>query len=119
MNIVACVVYVRPTSHPASPRYPVVGVDIVGVDALLHALRPPVGALARDLHVHQVQAVGVAGVVACNLMSVVISPVITLFSVNLSFPFRGVCRTNIVVVATPKYIPRRRSSLNIPSSILI
>lgn len=33
-----------------------VGVDIIGVDALLHGLRPPVGTLAGGLYVHQVQA---------------------------------------------------------------
>lgn len=30
-----------------------VGVDVIGVDALLYALCPPVGALAGGVHVHQ------------------------------------------------------------------
>ena len=41
--------------------------DIVGVDALLHAPRPPACALTGGLYVHQVQAVGVAEVVAVRL----------------------------------------------------
>ena len=40
---------------------------VIGVDALLHGLRPPVGALAGGLHVHQVQAVGIAEIVAVGL----------------------------------------------------
>ena len=44
-----------------------VGVDVIGVDAGLDALAPPVAAPAGHLHVHQIQAVHITEVVAVGL----------------------------------------------------
>ena len=44
-----------------------VSVDVIGVDALLHGLRLPVGALASDLHVRQTKTVDIAEIVAVGL----------------------------------------------------
>ena len=57
-------VLVAQVHHTAQP----VGVHVVGEDALLDVLPPPVAALAGHLHVDQIQAVHVAEVVAVHLV---------------------------------------------------